>query len=93
MATSFEHLENPVKSLKECYRILKSSGVMNLWLAVYEKKESDQYHCQLYTLEELLLLLWRSGFVVISVHIEKPKQFRADIETMFLKLIKVLRSG
>jgi ubiquinone/menaquinone biosynthesis C-methylase UbiE len=93
MATSLEHLENPEAALRECYRILKAYGVLNLWTVVYDKKESDQSHTQLYTLEELLLLLWRSEFVVMKVHVEKPALFRDDTQSMFLKLMKMtLRS-
>ena len=62
----FEHVENPEKGLKECYRVLKKGGVMILSVPFLYPIHADPYDFQRWTEEK-----WRKVLEEIGFKIEK----------------------
>jgi len=62
----FEHVENPEKGLKECYRVLRKGGVMILSVPFLYPIHADPYDFQRWTEEK-----WRKVLEEIGFEIEK----------------------
>ena len=62
----FEHVKNPEKGLKECYRVLKKDGVMILSVPFLYPIHADPYDFQRWTEEK-----WRKVLEEIGFKIEK----------------------
>lgn len=60
----FEHVENPQKGLKECYRVLKKDGVMILSAPFLHPIHADPHDYQRWTAEKWKKELERIGFKI-----------------------------
>ncbi|MFC1935230.1 class I SAM-dependent methyltransferase [Chloroflexota bacterium] len=70
MSDSFEHLSDTESSLRECYRVLKRGGTLNVDFMPYRWKWGAHLYdyiyipwCQLFFPERVLVEVWKEGFV------------------------------
>lgn len=89
----FEHVENPEKGLKECYRVLKKDGVMILSVPFLYPIHADPYDFQRWTEEKWKKVLEEIGFKIEKLEI-MGRYFTvlADAKKTFIKsLPRLLR--
>jgi len=60
----FEHVENPEKGLRECYRVLKKEGVMIFSVPFLYPIHSDPYDFQRWTEDKWTKVLKDTGFKI-----------------------------
>ena len=100
MGEVLEHLVNPLKALKEAYRVLAPDGRIILtvpnaysWGNVFgyllkgKEQESNPDHIWLFTPYSISYLLWFAGFTVSDLRIIKPSyRLGSHIAAMGIKL-------
>ncbi len=89
----FEHVENPKKGLRECYRVLKKDGVMILSTPFLYPIHPDPYDFQRWTEDKWRKVLEQIGFKIEKFEI-MGRYFTVLAETkkLFIKsLPKVLK--
>lgn len=64
IATSLDHVKDPVKCLCECYRVLRADGVLYIWTSY--RDNIDRHHPVKYGEAELFHLLRSNGFKIIG---------------------------
>jgi len=87
----FEHVENPEKGLKECYRVLKRGGVMILSVPFMYPIHADPYDFQRWT-----EIKWKKVLTKIGFKIEKFEimgGYFTVLMDMKKTLVKSLPSG
>jgi len=82
----FEHVENPEKGLKECYRVLKKNGVMILSAPFLYPVHADPYDFQRWTEEKWRKILEEIGFKIEKFEI-MGRYFTVlvDMKKIFIK--------
>lgn len=63
-----EHLENPKKVLKECYRILKKNGVLYMSIPFLYPIHADPYDFQRWSPTKINLVLKKLNFTNIQIY-------------------------
>lgn len=65
----FEHVENPEKGLRECYRVLKKNGIMILSAPFLFPIHADPYDFQRWTEDKWKKELERLGFKILKFEV------------------------
>ena len=82
----FEHVENPERGLKECYRVLKKDGIMFLSAPFLFPVHADPYDFQRWTEDKWKKELEKAGFKILKFEIMgRFFTVLADMKKTFVK--------
>ncbi len=82
----FEHVENPEKGLRECYRVLKKDGIMFLSVPFLFPVHADPYDFQRWTENKWKKELEKAGFKILKFEVMgRFFTVLADMKKTFVK--------